>query len=1095
MTMVENAQLADIEDIMELSPMQEGMLFQSLLAPTTGVFFEQLVIPLGSGLDVPAFESAWQAIIDRTPVLRTSFYWGDLEKPVQIVHRKVNITLEHLDWMATPHKDRTQRMDNFLKEARLAGFDLDTPPLMRFSLIRMAFNEQWFVWHFHHILLDGWSGQLLLSELLDQYRALTAGQAYRGPERRPFSDYIKWVQNRDMVKAENFWKKMLDNFSAPTTLGIGRLSTGTLPPEGNEGQFVLQLSKPFSDTLRDFAQDCRLTLSTIFQGAWAILLSRYSQDTDVLFGIVVSGRPAELPGIENMIGLFINTIPLRVSVQPDARLLPWLKELQSSQIQASNFQYISPLQLQQWSNLPARSKAYDSVLIFENFPIAAVDEGNVADQRQFYLGRTDVDLTIIVMPEDALHLKFLFNHHRLDSGSISRLAGHLELLLKGFAESSDAGKTPLSALSLLTFEERHKILVEWNNTDVPGFDEKPLMQLMEERVASSPDAVVLVENDREITLSEVHERSNRLAQYLIDRDVSPGAVVGVCLELSIDAVITFLGVLKARGVYLPLDPSYPRERLVYMMEDCSAQLVITKDELSRLFTHVDLVDLSTAAADISNQDATLPMPHAEPGNLAYILYTSGSTGLPKGAAVDYRTILNRLHWMWRAYPFVEGEVMIMRTALNFVDSLWEMLGGVLQGVPTVIAPDRVARDPGSFIQLLAEHNVTRLFLVPSYLELLLASNPTLGKDLPTLRFWFCGGEPLVIELYQRFRQSVPDGTLFNIYGTSELWDATIFDTSKTEAAGELLPVGHPIDNTEVYVLDNNLEPVPIGIVGRLHVGGVCLARGYVNRPNLTAKHFIPHIFSDNPNARLYDTGDLAKLLPDGSLVVVGREDDQINLRGFRIEPGEIESLINKHPGVHESVVLSRAYGDSDTRLVAYVVAAGGHRDTKEVLAYLSQNLPAFMVPAAVVWVETIPKTPSGKRNRRALLELEIPSIERRTSAIPQNDIEKSLVTHFQNILGVTAVGIHDDFFAHLGGHSLLATRLVSRVRDEFGVEIPLREVFDAPTVAQLAGEITRRLGADDDSSSIEAIMAELEGLSADEIETLLADLDEYETGE
>ncbi|MCP3920350.1 MAG: amino acid adenylation domain-containing protein [bacterium] len=1096
--MSDSQQLSDIEDIYELSPMQQGMLFQSLLAPTSGVFFEQQVIRLGSELDVAAFESAWQAIVDETPVLRSSFFWGDMEKPVQVVRKDVRLGIERIDWSEADGAQRERMLHEYLLETRRAGFDLETPPLMRLSLIRCSPTESLFVWHFHHLLLDGWSGQLLLAELLERYRAKTARESYTPRERRPFSDYVGWLQEQDAAAAERFWTERLRGVTTPTAIGVGR-PRGASAPDGNEGQSVLRLSRAQSDALRRFARENRLTLNTLVQGAWAILLARYGHSSDVLFGSVVSGRPPELAGIEHMIGLFINTLPVRVEVDADAPLIGWLEELQASQRRADRFQYVSPLQLQQWSELPARTKPYDSVVVFENFP-AAQAASSTAHQEPFYLGRTDVDLTVVVLPEDELRVKFLYNERRFDPETIEAMSRHVETLLSRLPDRVDpneASGVRVGDLSLLSAEERQRVLFEWNATAAPGFDVKPLMQLLGERAAITPDATAFVEDGIEISLAEIDERSSRLAHHLIGRGVERGTIVGVCIERSIAAVVAFLGILKARAAYLPLDPAYPPQRLEHMLKDSGAELVLTCGTPRPLGAGVTTIDLDAEAAAIAGASATAPTPHAKPGDLAYVLYTSGSTGVPKGVAVEHRPILNRLDWMWRCYPFVPDEVGIMRTPLNFVDSFWELLGCLLQGVPTVIATERTAREPAELARLLARHGVTRMWFVPSFLEMMLDACPDLGARLPALRFWSSGGEPLTPELYRRFAAAAPDATLFNVYGASELWDATIFDPALEGTPTDCVPIGRPIANTEAYVLDEQLEPVPIGVVGRLYFGGACLARGYVQGGGLTEERFVRHPFSETPGARLYDTGDLARHTSDGSITLVGRRDDQINLRGFRIEPREVQAWIDRHPAVSESAVLAREVLPGDARLVAYVVPDGESRDSASLLDSLTRVLPAFLVPASVVWIDAMPKTPSGKCDRRQLLELDFEPHEHTPSAAPRGPVEEKLAQHFRELLGVEAVGRRDDFFAHLGGHSLLATRLVSRVRDELGVELPLRAVFDAPTVAGLAAVVARQRGPETDAETgddgpADALLADLEGMSPEDVEALLAEVEEHE---
>jgi amino acid adenylation domain-containing protein len=809
---------------------------------------------------------------------------------------------------------------------------------------------------------------------------------------------------------------------------------------------------------------------------------------------VVSGRPTELPGVEEMIGLFITILPVRAEVDPGAVLAPWLGELQRVQVEAGRFPYVSAPQLQRWSDLPPGARLFDTVLVFENFPLAqaARDGAGPAPDEPLYLGRTDVALTVVVVPGDTLRLKLLYDQRRFDPPTVERMAGHLATLLAQLPHAPDAR---LGTLSLLAPEERHRVLAQWQGLAAAGHDRAPLAALLDERAARTPGAAAFVEGGRVTTVREVHERSNRLAHALVAEGVGPGTVVGVCLERSTDAAVALLAVLKARGVYLPLDPGYPAARLEYMATDSGAALVLACDGAVAAGEGARVLNPAAAEAAFAPCGGAAPGPHAAPGDLAYLLYTSGSTGRPKGVAAEHAQVLNRLGWMWRRYPFAPGEAGVVRTPLSFVDSLWEMLGPLLCGVPSVIAPDGAARDPHAFVELLAAHRVTRLWFVPSFLEVLLEACPDLGRRLPALTLWFSGGEPLSPALYRRFRAAAPGARLLNVYGASELWDATVFDPADDgEPGDDAVPIGRPIDNVEAYVLGPNRQPVPVGVAGELCFGGACLARGYAGAAAQAPGGFIAHPFRDHAGARLYATGDLARWRPDGVLEHLGRRDEQVSLRGFRVEPAEVEAALDEHPAVRESVVAVHDVAPGDRRLVAYAVAADdGPCDAQTLLEHLRGRLPAFMVPAAVVWIDAIPRTPSGKRDRRRLPAPELGGTAMRAAeAAPRTELEHTLAAHFRDVLGVERVGVHDHFFADLGGHSLLAARLAARLQDALAVEVLVRAVFDAPTVARLAAALAPRLDASGEDDA--ALLAGLAALDPGEAEALLAALGEAEGG-
>jgi amino acid adenylation domain-containing protein len=1075
----------DIEDIYELSPMQLGMLFQSLLAPSSGVFVEQQAMRLTNAVLGVFFERAWQVVVDRTPVLRTSFHWGDLEKPVQVVHRRVPVWVDQLDWRGVPAGRVEEHLNGYMREVRRRGFALDQAPLMRLALARTSDAETWFIWHFHHLLLDGWSGQLLMQEFIEEYRAQATGRRYDPPERRPFSAYIEWLQSQDESEAEAFWRAHLSGITGPTPIGIGRAAIDERQA-GNEGEHMIALPVEETEALRAFAKGARLTLNTVAQGAWAILLGRYSGQAEVVHGVVVSGRPPELPGVDQMIGLFINTIPVRILLPADDILLTWLQQVQRQQIGITRYQHISMLKLQQWLGVPSGTRLCETVVVFENFPVATTQNQDDTEE-PLYLGRTDVSITLVLVPGKTLRIKFLYDDRRFEAQEIDRMAEYFAGLLKRLPS---LGMTRLRDISLLTAAARERMLLEWNQTAVAGYDSVPLMRLLEERAARMPNAIAYIEGDECITVAEVHERSNRLARLLAEEGVRTGTVVGVCSARSIAAVTALLAVLKCRAVFLPLDPSYPRERLAYMAADSGAQVLLGFDAevggVARALTWSDAWERA------SSQSASNCQEYAEPGDLAYLIYTSGSTGRPKGVAVEHRAVLNRLHWMWREYPFVAGEVLAMKTPLNFVDAFWEMLGGLLAGVPTAIMPPEIVAEPAAFVHLLAQHAVTRLWFVPSFLELLLETCPDLGRQLPKLRSWWSGGEQLSGDLYRRFQASVPGGTLYNVFGASELWDATVFDPRRDGAVTDWVPIGRPIANTAAYILDADRQPAPVGVTGSLFIGGASVARGYINQGELTRQRFIPHPFDATPGARLYDTGDLARFRADGVIEYAGRRDLQLNVRGFRVEPAEIESLLEAHPSVRESAVICHRPDERDQRLAAYVAPRGDVRDTAALLEHLRRWLPSFMVPT-ITWIDAIPMTPSGKRDRNRLPA----SVTTYRGAEPgeaPNPLEAVVTHHFCEVLGLDSVRREEDFFADLGGHSLLATRLVSRLQESTGVEVPLRVVFDARTPAAIAAAIGRRMPAPAVDAKIASLVADLATQPEEEVAALLASLEAESAG-
>jgi amino acid adenylation domain-containing protein len=905
----------NIEDIYELSPLQQSMLFYTLYDPAWGVHVEQVSFNVGGEFNDAAFERAWQEIVKQYPILRTSFHWQGLSKPLQVVHPQAALTIHRQDWRNFSEPEQEERLGNYLAQDRELGFDLAKAPLMHLAAIRTAEDEHLVVWSFHHILLDGWSAQLVLRDFNNIYDVACSGRTFGLESSRPYRDYIVWLQAQDLSKAELFWRRRLEGFVAPTPLHVDRPRCELPNVEPDHDEFALRLPKALTDSLLAFARQHRVTLNSVLQGAWAILLSRYSLETDVMFGAVVSGRPPDLEQVESMVGLFINTLPVRVTIQQDAYLVPWLKELQASQLEARQYEYTPMAEIQRWSAIPSGVPLFESLLVFENIPDFS-EEDDVNDEGIPLLERTNYPLCIVVLPGRRLAISISYDCRRFNQASIARMAGHLQALLEGIADGSHLR---LRDLTVTTRQERQQFLLEWNNTN-EAYPRDSICELFEAQVTRSPEAKAFIFNNAELTYSELNTESNRLAHYLQSLGVGPEVIVGICLKRSIDFVVALLAVIKAGGAFLSLDPSYPQCRLTFMAEDAGVSVLLTQTRFREIFSLDDarVVCLDADVQNIAAESSSNPRNPINPAHLAYVIYTSGSTGQPKGVCVEHNQILNRFAWMWRAYPFEVGDVSCQKTSSNFVDSIWELLGPLLCGIPSVIVSDQVIKDPFALVKVLADNRVTRLWVVPSFLRLLLDTFPNLQHLVPRLKFWVSSGEPLPVELWQLFSKIMPESTIYNLYGTSEVWDVTWYDTRSAGQALPRVPIGRPISNMEAYVLDERLQLCPIGVPGELYVGGVGLARGYINQSDLTADNFIPHPFSAKTGARLYRTGDLARYNDDGNLEHLGRVDHQLKIRGLRVELQEVESTLRQHCGVREAAVVAHDDTRGEPALVAYV---------------------------------------------------------------------------------------------------------------------------------------------------------------------------------
>jgi surfactin family lipopeptide synthetase C len=1085
---------ANVEDFYPLSPMQQGMLFHTLYSPNSGVYFEQLTCTLGKLAKAEAFKQAWQQVTDRHPILRTSFVWEGVKEPVQVVYRQVQLPWQEFDWQGLAPAAQQQQLETFLKSDRQRGFDMRQPPLMRMTLIELAKDTYYFIWSHHHLLLDGWSNPAILTEVFDFYQAELKGEQLSLPRPRPYRDYIVWIQQQNLSEAESFWRQRLQGFTAPTPMPI-EPDFGSAAPEESDRQQQILLPLATTAALRSLARLQQLTLNTLVQGAWGLLLSRYSGEEDVIFGTVVSGRPPDLAGVESMVGLFVNTLPARVKIRPKDSLLSWLKQLQDRQIEARQYEYSPLVEVQRWSEVPGGLPLFDTLVVFENYPLESSLQKRVQNleiESVLSFEKTNYALTLTVVPGEELALKIGYNSKRFEDAAIARMLGHLQTLLEGMTANPER---KLSELPLLSAAEGQQLLVQWNDTRADYPKNSSIHELFAAQTERTPDAVAAICENEQLTYRELNAKANQIAHYLQTIGVKPEVLVGICCWRSLEMLVAILGILKVGAAYVPLDPAYPQERRSFMLSDAKVPVLLTqKNLLETLPEHsAKVVCIDAEWQEISRQSDRNPAVKVEADNLAYVLYTSGSTGTPKGVLGTHRGAVNRC--FWNPYPFIEQDICCQKTSLNFVDSVWEIFAPLLHGLPTVIVPDRSVKDINQFLQTLSKQNVTRLVLVPSLLRAILDSFPDLDRRLPQLKYWICSGETLPMELCQQFREQMPQRVLINLYGSSEVAaDVTWYDATHCV---EKVPIGRPIANTQIYLLDRNLQPVPIGIPGEIYVGGDGVAQGYLNRPDLTSEKFISNPFGQekldflgNSHQKvLFKTGDIGCYLPDGNIEFLGRGDCQVKIRGFRIELGEIEAALSQHSSVSTAAVLLQENGPGPQRLVAYLVPNSGFRNQhpeliSELRSFLKHKLPDYMVPSAFMLLDALPLTPNGKIDRLALSQRCDYVSDEAAFTEAQTPTEEEIAEIWTALLGLEKVGTNQNFF-DLGGHSLMATQLISRVRSCFGVELALCDFFAAPTIQNLAELIEEEILANADSNQIDELLDLLEKSDGESAQTVM----------
>ncbi len=1025
----------DIEDILPLSPLQEGLLFHALYAARgPDVYTTQLQLNLQGRLDEATLKSAVQALLQRHASLRAGFQHENLSRPVQIIVSSPELPWRSLDLSALDAGSRDVRLEEIAAQERAEHFDLAIPPLIRFTLIKLASDAHRLLLTSHHILMDGWSTPILIRELLALYANRGDGSSL--PPVTRYRDYLRWIAAQDRSAALSAWREALAGLEEPTRLASDAAGRAPLAPE----RVALTLSPTLTSALNQQARSRGLTLNTYVQAAWAILLGRLTGRDDVVFGITVAGRPPELPGIESMVGLFINTLPLRVRLAPDQKLGALLAQLQDRQSALMAHQHVGLAEVQALAGL---GELFDTLVVFENYPVDRSGPGAEAGLHLTDItghDATHYPFTLMAIPGESLQLRLDYRPDLFDRGSIEALAQRLIRLLEAAVADPEQ---PIGGLDILSTAERQKLLREWNDTARP-IPSATLPELFAAQVAKSPDAVAVVFEDQTLTYAQLDARANQLAHHLQGLGVGPEVVVGLCVERSLEMMVGLLGILKAGGAYLPLDPNYPSERLAFMLDDVRAPVLLTQSTLlARIGQHTGTtVRLDADWPVIANNATTAPHAGLHPTNTAYIIYTSGSTGTPKGVVVNHRNII-RLVRETNYVDLTSRDVFLHLAPLSFDASTFEIWGALLNGAKLVVYPDG-AIDLSRLKQTIAQSNISVMWLTAALFHQVVDEDVLALAGLKKL---LAGGDVLSVPHVHQVNASLPNCRLINGYGPTE---GTTFSVCHTlthiTGADTSVPIGTPISNARIYVLDGGLQPVPAGVAGELYIAGEGLARGYLGRRGLTAERFVADPFGP-AGSRMYRTGDLARWRAGGVLDFIGRADQQIKLRGFRIEPGEIEAALTKHPSITQAAVIARTDGPGGKRLTAYVVAAPDKSiDQAELRTHLASTLPDHMMPSAFVVLDCLPLTPNGKLDRRALPAPDITPALTRAPRTPQEEI---LCTLFADVLGLQHIGIDDNFFA-LGGHSLLATRLISRIRASLDVELSIRTLFEAPTVEALA---------------------------------------------
>ncbi|SFY16281.1 amino acid adenylation domain-containing protein [Pseudomonas sp. NFACC49-2] len=1057
---------ANIEDVYPLSSMQQGMLLHTLLQPHSGIYLMQQRYSWDGVMQRPAMEAAWQLFLERHPMMRTAFWWQDDHEPLQCVYRQTHRAFDWQDLRDLDEEQQRLAMDKALEEQRLQGFDMACAPLTHLRVFQLDERRFAVVRSFHHILTDAWCFGLLMEDLLAIYQAIVRQEPVARPRLRSFRGYMSWLERHDMAAAHAFWQAEMAGFSEPTPLHVD--SPVARPEQAPEqvGDFDHTLSIAQTQRLQQLCQQYQLTPNTWIQGAWALLLSRYSGNRDVLFGVTVAGRPTDLAGVEEMVGLFINSLPLRIDVDPQAPVADWLQALLSHNARLREHESASLVDIQRCSQVPRGQQLFDSLVVFENAPLDISSVQLDAFSIDIYEDRvhTNFPMTVVLYPGDRLGIRLSYDSQRFTTATVQRMLGHLVQLLSGMLEAPQA---PLGSLHMLPEAERQQLQIECNRSAVEFPLERGYASLFADQVRSRPQHIAAVCQGESLTYAELDRRANAIAHALQAAGAGPETLVALFAERGLALLTMMVATLKAGAAFQSLDIQQPGTRLAELLDLGEAPLLLVCENaastLDNVLPQMRQQPTCLVAQALWNGAAQEPVGYAHsPDQLAYVIFTSGSTGTPKGVMVEQRGMLNNMFGKVPSLGLDEHDRIAQTASAAFDISVWQFLAAPLFGATVHILPDAQAHDPVALLDAVQAHRLTLLETVPALIRGMLQESQA-HHTLASLRWLLPTGEALPPALARDWFARFPAVALMNAYGPAECSDDVAFHPITEAPAHDCLhmPIGKPTANNQVFVLDSALRMVPVGVPGELCIGGVGVGRGYLRDPQRTREAFVAHPFQ--AGARLYRSGDIGRMREDGVIEYLGRRDQQVKIRGHRIELGEIENRLMQHPAVDSAAVLALPDARGSLQLVAWYVLDDtvdlGDEPAQQVLsAYLAKQLASYMVPARWLALVQLPLNANGKVDRRALAALGVPQDEnaQQQCVAPRTPTEKVLAALWQEILGLDEVGVHDDFFA-IGGHSLLATQVLSRIRRRLNVNLPLRTLFERGTLEQLAAAVDQQL--------------------------------------
>ncbi|MED4804369.1 non-ribosomal peptide synthetase [Bacillus atrophaeus] len=1038
-----------IQDIYPLSYMQEGMLFHSLLHEDSRAYFEQAVFSIAGEVHSRFFQDSINALVARHDIFRTIFINQNVSAPQQVVLRERTVTVQEEDISHLDESRQSEFIENYKEKDREKGFNLQKDVLMRISLLKTGKQQYTCLWSFHHIVMDGWCFSIVLKEFFQIYAAHINASPLTLEPVRPYGSYINWLMEQDKEQAITYWKSYLAGYEQQTALPKQNKTKDK--QKSGQAHVTFSFSKKDSSRLSEMAVKEEVTLSTLFHTLWGILLQKYNNTDDAVFGSVTSGRPSSIEGIENMVGLFINTIPVRVQ-GADTPVSELMKRMQKEALAAEAHSYHPLYEIQAHSAV--KQGLIDHILVFENYPVQnEIDMLNSHDDAQelFQIhhfsvaDETNYSFYLMVAPGDEIHIKMSYDSGVYDRSFILGIKGHLTHMVSQILDNPDISP---AGIDITTSSEKHLLLGK-KEADAPAF--QTIHSMFEKQAELTPNMQAVTYQDRSITYRELNENANKLARILRKRGVRRQEPVAIMAERSPELTAGILGILKAGGSLVPIDPNYPPERIRFILQDSCCSHLVSHRSLASLLESVNEEALRTVTyteESAQEEDGSNVKPVNTADDLLYTIYTSGTTGKPKGVQLEHRSMANLLHFQF-TNSGINFRTNVLQYATPAFDVCYQEIFSTLAGGGTVhIVPEPIKRDVSQLFAFIADHNAEIVFFPTAFIKMMFSEEEYANTFPDGVKHLITAGEQLTVShLFQQVLRR-HNTVLHNHYGPSETHVVSAYSIHPGEHIPESPPIGKPIDHTHMYILNKQKQLQPKGIAGELYISGSSVARGYFRNEELTREKFLPDPF--RPGATMFRTGDMARLSEDGNIEYIGRTDDQVKIRGYRVEPGEIEMTLQNHPKIKEAAVIIRQDHAGENELCAYY-SAPNRLDSQALRRYLAEEIPEYMIPLKWGWVESIPLTPNGKVDKRSLPEPEAAADDKQYAA-PRNLTELKLAQLWEDVLKDGPVGIRDNFFDR-GGHSLKATALVSRIAKELGVKVPLQEVFAHPTVEGLAAVV------------------------------------------